>query len=87
MEFPLSLIHILDELVMSDRLRQRKSAEETLADLRHGHDDEDQQLWLRRYHQAVSYTHLDVYKRQQLPHNQPIRFIAVCCECSCICWL
>ncbi len=43
---------LVDELVISGRLRQRKSAEETLRDLRHGLDDEDQQLWLRRYHQA-----------------------------------
>ena len=38
--------------MISGRLRQRKSAEETLRDLRHGLGDEDQQLWLRRYHQA-----------------------------------
>jgi glutamate-ammonia-ligase adenylyltransferase len=43
---------LVDELVVSGRLRQRKSAEETLRDLRHGLNDEDQQLWLRRYHQA-----------------------------------
>ena len=43
---------LVDELVTSGRLRQRKTAEETLRDLRHGLDDEDQQLWLRRYHQA-----------------------------------
>ena len=43
---------LVDELVTSGRLRQRKSAEETLRDLRHGLDDEDQHLWLRRYHQA-----------------------------------
>ena len=43
---------LVDELVISGRLRQRKSAEETLRDLRHGLGDEDQQLWLRRYHQA-----------------------------------
>ena len=43
---------LVDELVISSRLRQRKSAEETLRDLRHGLDDEDQRLWLRRYHQA-----------------------------------
>jgi glutamate-ammonia-ligase adenylyltransferase len=42
----------VDELVTSGRLRQRKSAEETLQDLRHGLEDEDQQLWLRRYHQT-----------------------------------
>jgi len=43
---------LVDELVMSGRLRQRKSAEETLRDLRHGLGDKDQHLWLRRYHQA-----------------------------------
>jgi glutamate-ammonia-ligase adenylyltransferase len=43
---------LVDELVTSGRLRQRKSAEETLADLRHGLGDKDQFLWLRRYHQA-----------------------------------
>jgi glutamate-ammonia-ligase adenylyltransferase len=43
---------LVDELVTSGRLRRRKSAEETLRDLRHGLTDEDQRLWLRRYHQA-----------------------------------
>jgi glutamate-ammonia-ligase adenylyltransferase len=43
---------LVDELVISGRLRQRKSAEETLRDLRHGLSDKDQFLWLRRYHQA-----------------------------------
>jgi [glutamine synthetase] adenylyltransferase / [glutamine synthetase]-adenylyl-L-tyrosine phosphorylase len=43
---------LVDELVTSGRLRQRKTAEETLKDLRHGIGDEDQHLWLRRYHQA-----------------------------------
>jgi glutamate-ammonia-ligase adenylyltransferase len=43
---------LVDELVLSGRLRQRKTTEETLADLRHGKDDPDQRLWLRRYHQA-----------------------------------
>jgi glutamate-ammonia-ligase adenylyltransferase len=43
---------LVDELVTSGRLRQRKSADETLRDLRHGFDDADQHLWLRRYHQA-----------------------------------
>jgi glutamate-ammonia-ligase adenylyltransferase len=43
---------LVDELVTSGRLRQRKTAEETLADLRHGLGDKDQFLWLRRYHQA-----------------------------------
>jgi glutamate-ammonia-ligase adenylyltransferase len=43
---------LVDELVTSGRLRQRKSAAETLRDLRHGLGDPDQHLWLRRYHQA-----------------------------------
>lgn len=43
---------LVDELVLSGRLRQRKSAREILEDLRHGRNDQDQRLWLRRYHQA-----------------------------------
>jgi glutamate-ammonia-ligase adenylyltransferase len=43
---------MVDELVTSGRLRQRKAAEETLRDLRHGFQDSDQHLWLRRYHQV-----------------------------------
>ena len=43
---------LVDELVLSGRLRRRKTAEETLQDLRHGRADEDQRLWIRRYHQA-----------------------------------
>jgi glutamate-ammonia-ligase adenylyltransferase len=43
---------LVDELVTSERLRQRKSAAETLTDLRHGIGDKDQHLWIRRYHQA-----------------------------------
>ncbi len=43
---------MVDELVTSGRLRQRKTAEETLRDLRHGLRDKDQHLWLRRYHQT-----------------------------------
>ena len=43
---------LVDELVTSGRLRQRKTAQETLEDLRHGLNDPDQHLWLRRYHQA-----------------------------------
>ncbi len=43
---------LVDELVMSGRLRQRKTAEETLRDLRHGFADADQHLWLRKYHQV-----------------------------------
>ena len=43
---------LVDELVLSGRLRKSKSIEEILQDLRHGWNDEDQRLWLRRYHQA-----------------------------------
>lgn len=43
---------LVDELVISGRLRQRKSSADTLRDLRHGLDDADQHRWLRRYHQA-----------------------------------
>jgi glutamate-ammonia-ligase adenylyltransferase len=43
---------LVDELVLSGRLRRRKSAEEILNELRHGAGDADQRLWLRRYHQA-----------------------------------
>lgn len=43
---------LVDELVASGRLRRKKSAAEILADLRHGRADEDQRLWIRRYHQA-----------------------------------
>jgi [glutamine synthetase] adenylyltransferase / [glutamine synthetase]-adenylyl-L-tyrosine phosphorylase len=43
---------LVDELVLSGRLRQKKTAGETLRDLRHGLKDEDQRLWLRRYHQV-----------------------------------
>jgi len=43
---------LVDDLVTSGRLRQRKTSVETLGDLRHGLDDEDQHAWLRRYHQA-----------------------------------
>jgi glutamate-ammonia-ligase adenylyltransferase len=43
---------LIDDFVAGGRLRQRKSAPEILKDLRHGIEDEDQFLWLRRYHQA-----------------------------------
>lgn len=43
---------LVDELEQSGRLRRSKTADETLRDLRHGVADEDQRLWLRRYHQA-----------------------------------
>jgi glutamate-ammonia-ligase adenylyltransferase len=43
---------MVDVLVASGRLRQRKTSAETLRDLRHGLKDADQKLWLRRYHQT-----------------------------------
>jgi glutamate-ammonia-ligase adenylyltransferase len=43
---------LIDDFVAGGRLRQRKTAPEILKDLRHGLDDEDQFLWLRRYHEA-----------------------------------
>ena len=43
---------LVDELVLSDRLRTRKTAADILRDLRHGLKDSDQSLWMRRYHQA-----------------------------------
>ncbi len=43
---------LVDGLVVGGRLRRRKTAEEILVDLRHGHKDQDQIIWLRRYHQA-----------------------------------
>ncbi|MBM3880223.1 MAG: bifunctional [glutamate--ammonia ligase]-adenylyl-L-tyrosine phosphorylase/[glutamate--ammonia-ligase] adenylyltransferase [Verrucomicrobia bacterium] len=43
---------LVDELELSGYLRRAKSAEQTLADLRHGIADADQPQWLRRYHQT-----------------------------------
>ena len=43
---------LVDELELSGRLRRSKSADEIMADLRHGLDDADQKLWMRRYHQT-----------------------------------
>ncbi len=43
---------LVDELMLSGRLRRTKTATQTLDDLRHGRGDEDQRRWLRRYHQA-----------------------------------
>jgi glutamine synthetase adenylyltransferase len=42
---------LVDELELSG-LRRRKNASEILDDLRHGREDADQKLWLRRYHQS-----------------------------------
>ncbi|MEO8428506.1 MAG: bifunctional [glutamate--ammonia ligase]-adenylyl-L-tyrosine phosphorylase/[glutamate--ammonia-ligase] adenylyltransferase [Verrucomicrobiota bacterium] len=43
---------LVDELELSGRLRRQRNAEEILKGLRHGREDDDQRLWLRRYHQA-----------------------------------
>ncbi|MGO8836761.1 MAG: bifunctional [glutamate--ammonia ligase]-adenylyl-L-tyrosine phosphorylase/[glutamate--ammonia-ligase] adenylyltransferase [Limisphaerales bacterium] len=43
---------LIDDFLAGGRLRQRKTAPEILKDLRHGLADEDQFLWLRRYHGA-----------------------------------
>jgi len=43
---------LIDDLIVGGRLRQRKTAAEILKDLRHGRDDANQDLWLRRYHEA-----------------------------------
>jgi glutamate-ammonia-ligase adenylyltransferase len=43
---------LIDDVVAGDRLRQRKTAEQILKELRHGSDDADQFLWLRRYHET-----------------------------------
>ena len=43
---------LIDSLVVSGHLRRSKTAQKTLKELRHGAADEDQLLWLRRYHQA-----------------------------------
>jgi glutamate-ammonia-ligase adenylyltransferase len=43
---------LVEDLVNSGRLRQHKATPEVLKDLRYGLADEDQFLWLRRYHEA-----------------------------------
>ncbi|HKQ39269.1 MAG TPA: bifunctional [glutamate--ammonia ligase]-adenylyl-L-tyrosine phosphorylase/[glutamate--ammonia-ligase] adenylyltransferase, partial [Verrucomicrobiae bacterium] len=43
---------LVDGLVASGYLRRRKTGPEILDELRHGHKDEDQLLWLRRYHKT-----------------------------------
>ena len=43
---------LVDDLVSSGRLRQRKTAVEILDDLRHGAGDDDQFTWMRRYHET-----------------------------------
>ena len=43
---------LIDDVVAGGRLRQRKTAEQILKELRRGSDDPDQLLWLRRYHET-----------------------------------
>jgi len=43
---------MIDDVVTGERLRQRKTAEQILDELRYGRDDVDQFLWLRRYHET-----------------------------------
>jgi [glutamine synthetase] adenylyltransferase / [glutamine synthetase]-adenylyl-L-tyrosine phosphorylase len=43
---------LVEDLMLSGRLRRRKDTSETLTELRHGKNDPDQKLWLRKYHQA-----------------------------------
>jgi len=43
---------LVDELVLSGHLRRRKKADVILEELRHGARDEDQRLWIRRYHRS-----------------------------------
>jgi glutamate-ammonia-ligase adenylyltransferase len=43
---------LIDDVVTGERLRQRKTAEQILEELRYGRDDADQFLWLRRYHET-----------------------------------
>jgi glutamate-ammonia-ligase adenylyltransferase len=43
---------MLDDLVVSGRLRQKKSSADTLRDLLHGIGDADQHRWIRTYQQA-----------------------------------
>jgi glutamate-ammonia-ligase adenylyltransferase len=43
---------LVDGLVATGHLRRRKTGPEILEELRHGHRDENQMLWLRRYHKT-----------------------------------
>ena len=51
-ELAIRVPDLVDELESGGHLRRQKSAEQTLADLRHGRDDEDQHVWIRRYFQT-----------------------------------
>ena len=43
---------LIDDVVAGERLRQRKTTEQILKELRYGRNDADQFLWLRRYHET-----------------------------------
>jgi glutamate-ammonia-ligase adenylyltransferase len=43
---------MVDDLELSGRMRRPKAAVDILRDLRFGRNDEDQRLWIRRYHQT-----------------------------------
>jgi glutamate-ammonia-ligase adenylyltransferase len=43
---------LVDELMLSGHLRRRKTAALILEELRHGANDKDQRLWIRRYHRS-----------------------------------
>jgi glutamate-ammonia-ligase adenylyltransferase len=51
-EVAIRIPDLVDDLVLSGHLRKRKNAEAILQELEHGAADEDQRLWLRRYHRS-----------------------------------
>jgi glutamate-ammonia-ligase adenylyltransferase len=51
-EIAIHVPDLVDDLMLSGRLRRSKPAAEILKDLRYGLADKDQCLWIRRYHQA-----------------------------------
>jgi len=51
-ELAIRMPDMLDDLVVSGRLRQKKTAADTLRDLMHGMADADQHRWIRTYQQA-----------------------------------
>jgi glutamate-ammonia-ligase adenylyltransferase len=51
-ELAIRVPDLIDEIEQSGQLRRRKTKDQILEDLRHGANDPDQRLWLRRYFQA-----------------------------------
>lgn len=51
-ELAIRVPDLVEELEGSGHLRRQKNAAQTLADLRHGLEDPDQHVWLRRYFQT-----------------------------------